>query len=129
MGETLEAWSGFILVAIFFSSIAAALFIWVGVKTIGIEAIDLKKIIIAAILVSVFIYVAILIISALPFLGTIISYCIAILLSLFVIKLTLGISMQQSLVIWGFNVVAQIIAILFCSKFFIGGIKDLIKII
>jgi hypothetical protein len=129
MGEALEAWSGFILVAIFFSSIASVLFIWVGTKTIGIESLTLKKIIIAAILISVFIYIVTLIVSSLPFFGTIISYCIALVLSLFVIQLILSLSIHQSLVLWGFNVAAQILAVLFCAEYFIGGIKNLIKII
>jgi len=129
MLETLEAWSGFVFVAIFFSIIGATFFIWVGTKTFGIEGITLKKIIITAILASVVIYIVTLVFSALPFLGTVLSYFIALLLSLFVIRFALGLTIQQSLVLWIFNTAAQILALIISAKLFIGGIKYLIKII
>jgi len=129
MLETLEAWSGFILVLIFFSIILATLFIWVGIKATGIEDISLKKIILTALAVSLVTYFTIVILSTLPVLRAVPSFVIGLLLSLFIIKSILGFTFQQNFIVWGFNVIAQVLAVIICAKLFIGGIKDLIKII
>lgn len=129
MLEAIEAWLGFVLVLIFLGFILATLFMWVGIKAAGIENISVKTIILMAITTSVFIYILTIAFSALPFLGTIPSYFIGLLLSVFVIKVILGLTLQQSLVIWIFNIAAQVLVVFFCTKLFIGGLKDLIKII
>ena len=129
MLETLEAWSGFILVLIFFSIILVTLFIWVGAKVIDVEDISLKKSILIAATATLVIYTLTIILSALPFIGTVPCYIIGLVLSLLAVKLILNLSFQQSLVIWVFNLAAQILAVIIGAKFFIGGLKDLFKIV
>jgi len=129
MIEAVKAWSGFVLVLIFFSIILATLFIWVGTKSVVKEDIGFKKTILVAITATLVIYSVIIILSALPFIGTVPCYIIGLALSLLAIKLILSLSFQQSLIIWVFNIAAQILAVIIGAKLFIGGLGDLLKIV
>jgi len=129
MIETLEAWVGFILVLIFLNFIIAGFFIWVGAKITRINNSTLKRAYLAAIAASFTTYFMTILLSALPAISTILSFFIGVFLCLFVIKRVFRSTIRQAFMIWIFNIVAQILAVIIGASLFIGGIKDLIRII
>lgn len=129
MLETLEAWGGFILVLIFLSFLIASLFIWVGAKIARINNSTLKRAYLAAIAASFTTYFMTILLSALPAISTILSFFIGVFLCLFVIKRVFRSTIRQAFMIWIFNTVAQVLTVFIGASLFIGGIKDLIRII
>jgi hypothetical protein len=129
MLEAIKAWSGFVLVLIFLSIILSTLFQWLGTKVTNYENFNLKKIILIALTTTIVVYITTIILSAFTSIGTILCYILGLVLSLLIIHLFTNLIFQQSLIIWIFNIAAQILAVIIGAKMFIGGIKDLIKII
>lgn len=129
MIETLEAWIGFILVLVFFAFLTAGIFMRLGTKILKIKYSNLKKTFLSSLIISLMIYTATLLFAALPHLSTVLSFLLALLLSMFVIKIILRLNYGKAFLLWIFNGAGQILAVLIGTYLFIGGLKDLIGII
>jgi len=129
ISETIEAWSGLILVMACISIFLASIFIWIGTKITNIKNFKFRKAIISAISSSLIIYLTIIIFSIFPYLGAIIGFFIGLLLASFLMRRILDSTLRQTFVIWIFNGLAQILAVIVGATLFIGGVRDLIKIL
>jgi len=129
ISETIEAWSGLILVMACISIFLASIFIWIGTKITKIKNFKFRKAIISAISSSLIIYLTIIIFSIFPYLGAIIGFFIGLLLASFLMRRILDSTLRQTFVIWIFNGLAQILAVIVGATLFIGGVRDLIKIL
>ncbi len=127
--EAIEAWTGFILVLICLSIFLAIIFIWTGAKLAGNENLDFKKILKTIILSSLFVYITTVILSSLSFSNAVIGFILGLLLLPIIIKIILNSTLKQTFVFWVFSVVSHFLALWIGATLFIGGMKDLIKIL
>lgn len=127
--EALEAWSGLVFVMICISIFLVSIFIWIGAKVAGIKNSGFRKAIVAAIFSSLVIYLFTIICSIFPYIGAILGFFVGLLLVPLIMRRILNSTLRQTFVVWIFNAIAQILALVLGATLFIGGIKDLIKII
>jgi hypothetical protein len=127
--ESLEALGSLFFALLLINIFFATFFIWVGMKISGIKNIKFKKILLAAATISFIINIMGLIFSILPILNTLLGFFVGIVLSLFLLKSLFRLAYKEILVVWMFNVMAQIFAVILGAYLFIGGIEDFFKII
>jgi len=129
MLETMEAWSGIVLLIITFSILISVIFMAIGAKIIKIQNIRMRNIFHAGITASILTFSVAVIGSALPFVDAVIGFGIGLFIALFVIIHFINTTLEKTLIVWILNITGQIAAVLICSFLFIGGIKDFLTII
>ena len=129
MVETLEAWAGFLIILIFLSFIIAGIFMWIGVKITRIRNYNFKRVILTAILTSLVTYMVTVLFSAFPIINTIHCFFIGLFLSFFIIKSVFDSTLKQAILVWIFNIFAQVLTVILGASLFVGGIRYLLKII
>jgi len=128
MREALEAWFGILIGFLMIGTLLSGVSIWLGVKTARIRKSSPKAILAAAFCASTLVTFGTFIISGFPFLGTVPSYLIALLLTFFPITRILKANRSQGLWIWSLNCAAQILALIIGAALFLGGFGDLLRI-
>ncbi len=130
MLETIEAWTGFILVLMFLGSLLACFLMWYGAGLASIEKSGFWRSLLAAFFACVLTYLLVLAALVLgPPVQTLHGFAAGLLLSIFVIKGTYRTSFLRALVPWLSFLIAQAITILAGAELFIGGLTDLWDII
>lgn len=129
MVEALEAMSGFFIVILAIGILISYFFIWIGTKVSRGKNFTLRKAFLAAILSSLITYAVTTLFYILPNMRTIFGYFMGIFICFFVIKIVFHASYKGALLIWVFYVPAQFSAVIIGSFLFVGGMKDLFKII
>jgi len=127
--ETIEAWSGFILilacVSIFFTSVS----IWVGAKMVKVRDLNFRRAMKTAAMVTFVVSAITIMFSAFPNLHILVGLICGFISTTFVIKNKLKTNIKLTSLFWILITVSQILALMATSYLFIGGIEDLIKII
>lgn len=96
-----------ILTAIFL----ATFFMWLGAKIAGVKNVSFGKSFLAAVGTTFVTWLISLLSSAVPSLGGIIGFSVGLLFSIFVIKGIYDTSFGRALLVWIFQIVAEILAI------------------
>ncbi len=129
MLDAIEAWSSFVFVTVIISMLITVIFIWIGARLLRIRMISRKNIILAAGAATLTPYLAGIMLFTLPSSEATLGFFFGLLGSLLIIKMILHLTFQRVFLIWGFCVVAQISGVIITATLFIGGIRDLLKII
>lgn len=127
--ESLEALGSLFFALLLISFFFATFFIWIGIKISGIRNIKFRKTLLASAAVSFIIYIMGLIFYILPILNTLLGFFVGLVLSLFLFKSLFRLTYREISVVWMFNAIAQISAVIIGAYLFIGGIEDFFKII
>ena len=127
--ESLEALGSLFFALLLISFIFATFFFWIGINISGIRNIKFRKTLLASAAVSFIIYIMGLIFYILPILNTLLGFFVGLVLSLFLFKSLFRLTYREISVVWMFNAIAQISAVIIGAYLFIGGIEDFFKII
>ena len=129
MLEALEAMSGLFLGIMIIGFLASGIFIWIGLKASSERKSSFKKIIFAAFISSLITYIVTIIFYSLPALSTFFGFSIGMLLSFLLLKKIFNLTLKKTFLIWTFFLFAHTIAVNVGAILFVGGIRDLIKIL
>lgn len=129
MLEALGALSGLYFIILIISLPFASLLIWIGIKIAGIKNSTFGKVVSSAVAASAITHIVTLIFYAFPHSSTIIGFFIGLFLPLFLIKRVFHSSLGKAFLVWIFNTIAQISAVIVGAVLFVGGIAEFIKII
>ena len=129
MREALEAFSGLLLVMIFFGAIISGICFWVSRKSLKLKTLKFRRILFCTVFACVITYMAAFVLSTLPFLGAITAFFLGLILTLFPIKSFFRISFSQAAGLWIMHAAAQIITVVLSAELFLGGITYLLEII
>ena len=126
MEEILGLGIAAILGIVVISIIVAGIFMLIGAKIAGVKNATLGKSIWAAIASGFIMWIVTLVFSIIPILGSIIGFIIGLILALLVIKSVYSTSFGKALLVWIFNIIAQVIAIFIGALLFAGGVASLL---
>lgn len=129
MREALEAFSGLLLVMIFWGMITSGIGFWIGRKLLNFETFKMRKVLICAAMVCFITYFSAFLLTALPFMGAIPAFFIGLIWSFFLIKRFFRVTFNQAIGLWVIHALAQITAVVLSAELFIGGIAYLLEII
>lgn len=129
MKETLEAFLGLVIVFIIFGTFFSLILIGVGAKISGIKNLTFRRLLITSVTSSLWTYAAAAVFSALPLFTAVSGFIAGLILSLFLFKTLLRAPLKPTLLPWGFNALAQVLAVFLSAILFTGGIGDLLSIL
>jgi len=104
------------------AAVIAGFFMLIGAKIACVENATLGKSIIAAIASSFITWIVALVFSIVPLIGTIVGFIVGLFLALLAIKGVYNTSFAKALLVWIFNILAQVAAIIIGFLFFAGAI-------
>jgi hypothetical protein len=110
---------GSILVLFVISLVLGAIFMLIGARMAGVANVSFGKCVLAAIAASFITYLASLVLSIFPIIGTVLGFIAGALLSMAVIKGIFNTSFGKAFLTWIFNFIAQVVAMFLI--FVLGG--------
>ncbi|MDP2304180.1 MAG: hypothetical protein Q8N03_17360 [Ignavibacteria bacterium] len=113
---------GIAILDIIFSSLT----MMVGAKVAGIQNISFGKSLIAAIGASFITWIISLLFSIIPVVGTVLGFIVGLIFSLFVIKGAFSTTFSKALLVWIFNIITKIIAVIIALLTFASEIVSFI---
>ncbi|MHA1382017.1 MAG: hypothetical protein ACTSRG_26905 [Candidatus Helarchaeota archaeon] len=129
MLESLEAISGIFVCVFGIGTTFATFTIWFGSKVIAIKKSKFVNALLAALVNSLMIYIITALFNILPVFNAETGFFVGLFLSFFVVRSIFHLPFGKALIVWVFNIIAQISAVFLCAILLIGGIRDLIQII
>ena len=127
--EALEAMGSLFIAVIIISIIITTFFIWIGTKIAGYKNFSFQKSLLIATFASLLVNISTIFFYVVPNLNTVLGFFIGVLSTFLAVKKICNTTSGKTFLIWTLNVAAQIIAVITTSILFIGGIRDLMKII
>ena len=104
-GKVFEVW-----VLLTISWLLAGLLIWIGSRVAGLNYVSMKRSVLAAVVASGVAWLCMTLFSGVPVAGTSLGAVLGLLLSWFSIKEVLNTSFGPALLVWSFDVIAQVVA-------------------
>jgi hypothetical protein len=108
------------LFAFLFAVIIGGFFMWIAAKIARVERSSFGRAMLAAIGTSLVLFIMTLITSFIPILGNAVGFIVGLLLQIFVIKGAFDTSTGKAVLVWVFNIVASIVAVLLASAIGFG---------
>ncbi|MDP6438878.1 MAG: hypothetical protein QGH74_04510 [Candidatus Brocadiia bacterium] len=109
--EAFGAILGILVGLVILSALIGGMFMWVGAKMAGVRNATFGKSVVAAVAVAVITWLIAGVCSILPVIGTIFGFVLGLIFAVFVIQGVYGTSFARALVVWIFNVIAQVLAL------------------
>lgn len=103
---------GVLLGLVILGVVIGGFFMWVGAKMAGVANATFGRSILAALAASFITWLVSGVCSILPVVGTVVGFILGLLLGIIVIQGVYGTSFAKALLVWIFNVMAQILALL-----------------
>ena len=108
------------LFAFLFAVILGGFFMWVAAKIARVERSSFGRAILAAVGTSLVLFIITFLSSFIPVLGNALGFIVGLILQVFVIKGAFDTSTGKAVLVWVFNIVASIIAVLLASAIGFG---------
>jgi hypothetical protein len=102
-------------VAFVLAVVIGGFFMWIAAKIVRVEKSSFGRAIIAAIGASVVSFLATVVFHFIPLLGDAIGFLIGLLLTVFVIKGAFETGTGKAMLVWIFNIIATVVAVLIAS--------------
>ncbi len=129
MIETLEAFSGLVLVMIVLGGVLSGICFFAIAKASEKERLGVWRMLGGGLAAAIVTFAGTLIFSALPFIGAGTAFLVGIILALPLIKAIFQMSLREAKIYWLVYVPVQMLAVLITAQFFLGGVKYLIQIV
>ncbi len=129
MIETLEAFSGLVLVMIVLGGVLSGICFFALAKASEKERLGVWRMLRGGLAASIVTYAGTLVFSALPFISTLTAFLVGIILALPLIKAIFQLSLREAKIYWLVYVPVQILTVLITAQIFLGGVKYLIQIV
>lgn len=107
------------------AALIAGFFMWIGAKMAGVENATFGKAIWAAIATSIVTWLISALFSIIPGIGTIIGFFVGLLFSIGIIKSIFNTTGGKAFLVWIFNIVAQVIAIIIAIATFASALGNM----
>lgn len=127
--ETVEAFSGLILVMIVLGGVLSGICFFALAKASKKERLGVWRMLGGGLAASIVTYAGTLVFSVLQFIGAVSAFLVGIILALPLIKAVFQLSLHEVKIYWIVYVPVQILAVLITAQFFLGGVKYLIQIV
>ena len=113
------------LFAFLFAVVLGGFFMWIAAKIARVKRSSFGRAILAALGTSLVLFIVTIITSFIPILGNAAGFIVDLILQIFVIKGAFDTSTGKAVLVWVFNIVASIVAVLLASAIGFGTLGAL----
>jgi hypothetical protein len=113
------------LFAFIFAVILGGFFMWIAAKIARVERSSFGRAILAAVGTSLVLFIITFLMSFIPVLGNAVGFIVGLILQIFVIRGAFDTSAGKAVLVWVFNIVASIVAVLLASAIGFGTLGAL----
>jgi hypothetical protein len=104
-----------ILVTVVIAVVIAGFFMWLGAKVAGVRNATFGRAVMAAIGASFIMWIVWVIFSLIPVIGPIVGFFLGLLFAILVIQAAFQTSFGKAILVWIFNIIAQMVAMFIAS--------------
>jgi hypothetical protein len=122
MLTALGAVAGLIVLMFVVTWIFSGLFMWIGAKFAGVDRSSFWRSVFVALACSFVTYLSTALLSAIPGIGSLVGFLAGLAASLWVIKSMYNTSMRQALLVWIFDAIANVAAVVLGLLTFAAGV-------